>query len=424
MNRKKRRAVLRHAGYYLRVCSQSEELLFAKNNVGPFQSLESLQRDLPQVFQSFNCISAEADQDEEFLRLALAYAVAMDEVLPVVLTPSQEVEWLSLAVKAAQHFEERDLLCGLLANCGRAQRRNGNVVESERLLEEGLKLVRELSDQRLEARILNELGLLYLHTGESKKAIARLELAFALSRRLPTGGDNQELTTLVSCLGTIAQQYSRQGKHRRAIKVAKKTLRLAKKTGDKINLAVARSLLGSVYVQGFTLSGRRSLPKHLISIAFFHMRIGSLYRATRLLKNALVLARLLGVKEIESHCLAELGIISLLLMHNEQSISYLLKALGMTVDPTHEVVIRSQLGVAYNTIGQYAKAVEVQQRCLELSRTRGDRHGEACALHNLSQAYKNLGDEVIADSCAGAALEIFLEIGSPIAGKTKELLKK
>jgi hypothetical protein len=100
-DRRKRHAVLQHARYYLGVCSQSEELFFGKDNLGSFQSLESLQRDLPQVLQSFNCISEEADQDEEFLQLAIAYAVGMGEVLPVVLTPSQEVDWLKLAVKAA-----------------------------------------------------------------------------------------------------------------------------------------------------------------------------------------------------------------------------------------------------------------------------------------------------------------------------------
>jgi tetratricopeptide (TPR) repeat protein len=49
------------------------------------------------------------------------------------------------------------------------------------------------------------------------------------------------------------------------------------------------------------------------------------------------------------------------------------------------------LGNAYNSLGQYPRAIEFYQQSLDIKREISDRNGEGASLNNLGNAYDSLG---------------------------------
>ncbi|MGI2909842.1 tetratricopeptide repeat protein, partial [Tolypothrix sp. VBCCA 56010] len=68
-------------------------------------------------------------------------------------------------------------------------------------------------------------------------------------------------------------------------------------------------------------------------------------------------------------------------------------------------------GNAYNSLGQYQRAIEFLQQSLEISREIGDRNGEGASLGNLGNAYNSLGQYQRAIEFLQQSLEISREIG-------------
>ena len=69
------------------------------------------------------------------------------------------------------------------------------------------------------------------------------------------------------------------------------------------------------------------------------------------------------------------------------------------------------LGDAYNSLGQYQRAIDFYQQSLEIKREIGDRHGEADSLIGLGNTYHCLGQYQRAIDFYQPALEIKREIG-------------
>jgi tetratricopeptide (TPR) repeat protein len=69
------------------------------------------------------------------------------------------------------------------------------------------------------------------------------------------------------------------------------------------------------------------------------------------------------------------------------------------------------LGNAYNSLGQYPRAIECHQRSLKISQQNGDRNGEARSLGNLGNAAYSLGQYPAAIDYHERSLQIKREIG-------------
>ena len=71
------------------------------------------------------------------------------------------------------------------------------------------------------------------------------------------------------------------------------------------------------------------------------------------------------------------------------------------------------LGLAYDLLGDYGRAIEFQEKALVIVCEIGDRQAEGSALCNMGNAYSSLGDYRIAIEFQERALEIVREIGDP-----------
>jgi tetratricopeptide (TPR) repeat protein len=81
-----------------------------------------------------------------------------------------------------------------------------------------------------------------------------------------------------------------------------------------------------------------------------------------------------------------------------------------TADRNGEANSLGNLGNAYNSLGQYQQAIQFQQQQLEICREIGDRNGEAASLGNLGNAYNSLGQYQQAIQFHQQSLEIDREI--------------
>ncbi|XZN92604.1 MAG: CHAT domain-containing protein [Microcoleus sp.] len=70
------------------------------------------------------------------------------------------------------------------------------------------------------------------------------------------------------------------------------------------------------------------------------------------------------------------------------------------------------MGIAYDSLGQFARAIEFYQQLLEISREIGDRTGEAASLGNLGISYRSLGQYQGAIEFYEQSLEISRELGN------------
>ncbi|MDZ8055454.1 MAG: tetratricopeptide repeat protein [Aulosira sp. ZfuVER01] len=71
----------------------------------------------------------------------------------------------------------------------------------------------------------------------------------------------------------------------------------------------------------------------------------------------------------------------------------------------------NNLGSAYNSLGQYPRAIEFFQQSLDIFREIGDRFGEGASLNNLGSAYNSLGQYQRAIEFFQQSLDIKREIG-------------
>ena len=69
------------------------------------------------------------------------------------------------------------------------------------------------------------------------------------------------------------------------------------------------------------------------------------------------------------------------------------------------------LGNAYNSLGDFQKAIEYHERHLKISKKVGDRAGEGIAYGNLGNAYHSLGDFQQAIEYHERHLKISKEVG-------------
>jgi tetratricopeptide (TPR) repeat protein len=98
--------------------------------------------------------------------------------------------------------------------------------------------------------------------------------------------------------------------------------------------------------------------------------------------------------------------------HSRQVLEYHLRLQGKIEDDSLKADSLSRLGLCYENLGDYQKAIEHHQQSLDIAREIGNRQGEGAALGNLGLCYYNLGDYQKAIEHHQQALDIKREICS------------
>lgn len=277
-----------------------------------------------------------------------------------------------------------------LVNVGRVYDVLGEPERARDQYRRALDLMRATGDRAGEAHTLNHAGLLDLELGETREALARFGQALDIFRALEKA-DSQG--TVLHNLGMV---YQSLGEWPRAAASYEEALRLRRESGDRTGEASTLTNLGLVYASQ-----------------------GRLQEALDFHRRALTLRRELGDRWGEGVALTQLGRVTQALGNPRAAISLfdqaieLLHASGSRGEEAE--ALRSR-GDAWLALGEPTKARESLQEALRLARASGHRAGEAQAEQSLALLERRLGRLAEARAHTEAALAIFEDLRSRIAG--------
>jgi tetratricopeptide (TPR) repeat protein len=147
----------------------------------------------------------------------------------------------------------------------------------------------------------------------------------------------------------------------------------------------------------------------------------------RWLEAGLAAARRLGHRSAEGAHLGNLGNAYQSLGEYRRAIEYYEQQLKITrevSDRRGEGNALGNLGSTYQSLGEYRRAIEYHEQSLRIAREIGDRQVEGIVLWNMSLSLDKLGDRKEAIKLAGASLKIREEIEDPFAPTVRKTLEE
>ena len=112
-----------------------------------------------------------------------------------------------------------------------------------------------------------------------------------------------------------------------------------------------------------------------------------------------------------------------LLTYSDPERSYQLLEDATQLDP-HNIDAHLQFGAIADRFGKPDQAIAAHTKALKLAEAASNNQAKSAALDNLGNAYNSLGEYQKAIKHYQQALAIFAEIGSPHAARVRDNLKK
>jgi DNA-binding CsgD family transcriptional regulator/tetratricopeptide (TPR) repeat protein len=228
-------------------------------------------------------------------------------------------KWLTKAlqiVDASDTTLETPVLANGLRVAGELSLTLGDFAEASRLLERCLVLCRELSDEFLIAKVLNNLGNVAAFQGEPVRAEAFFQEALVWARR----GRMSGLTAHV--LGDLGIHYAENGALDSAENAYCEALEILKAADDQRGIARMASRLGDLAI-----------------------RRGDLESAQKLLEENLPVLRQLKLSFAIADTLAQLAVVAFLKDRPERALQLIREALGLCVQIGQQHGIKSNLEI-------------------------------------------------------------------------------
>ena len=267
------------------------------------------------------------------------------------------------------------------------------------------------------------------------------DLAIALVRTKSEQEQDQLLTRkgdlksgkLLVALKGLADPFVQRGEDNEALRISHLAVRVAEKTGDRMQLAVAMCDLGAIYA-------RRVPPKDALSylqksLAVFEeagdkkgqaralAAMGEAYEnarqrplAVQHYEKSLALSQELGDKRLTARIFNGLGLSHSYLGDHETGMSFFLKARALSEELNDKEMLSTVLNsIASNQIdkGNYAEALDYLHKSIKITEELGpnaDRRALAGKFQNVGIIYRRQGDLDQALTYARRTLAIFEEV--------------
>jgi tetratricopeptide (TPR) repeat protein len=310
-------------------------------------------------------------------------------ILDLRLHPLRIIEWLEAALVASRKTENQNAEGAHLGNLGNIYIHLGEPRKAIKCNEKALKIARTIGDRRGVGANLGNLGNAYFHLGKPRKAMKYYEKALKIAHAI---GDRRNEGTILGYLGNV---YFHLGKPRKAMKYYERALKIAREIGD-----------------------RRGEINHLSGLGNAYLQLGELPKAIGYYEKALEIACKIGDWRGKRNNLGSLGNAYLKLEEPSMAIEYYEKALKISHDigdRRGEGADLGNLGHAYSDLGKPGKAMEYYEKALKISREIEDPLVEGICLFNMSRCIDRLDQRAKAIDLAKSALELFKQIESPNA---------
>ncbi len=211
------------------------------------------------------------------------------------------------ALAIAREVNDKRRISGALTNYANTYYYEGNYERAQQLVEEGLTAVREIGDKRGTAILLNNLGNLYYMKNDFDTASKCYQEALILGRE----SDDKYLKALALC--SLGITVFRQGHFIQADLFYRESMLLNREMGDKVGLALMNCYLGllalakdqvdsarAFFVEGLMIAHQSRMKSYiiynLVGLACFHLAIGGLENAAKLLAASSTAAAAIGFK--------------------------------------------------------------------------------------------------------------------------------
>jgi CHAT domain-containing protein/Tfp pilus assembly protein PilF len=267
-----------------------------------------------------------------------------------------------------------------LTNVGRCLKNTERREEARQAFTQSLALAREAGDYDLQAKNLDNLGLLEIEAGELRKGVDLQRQALDLVRQ--AGNRSHEATIL----NNLADAYDQLAEPQKALQFYQDALNLAR---GRSNEWIVLNNIGDIYgalgdweraFEFYKRSAEMSGPsddgarrgKILINLAGAHRRLSQTEQARKILGQALALGRESQSKEIQTFALVSLAALELDSKRPAEAIKYAREAVALGGSLERETVSRYNLGKAFRDLGDRASAQAELQKALVLAQKRGD----------------------------------------------------
>jgi tetratricopeptide (TPR) repeat protein len=257
----------------------------------------------------------------------------------------------------------------------------------------------QVSDPRLDADHLNDLGLCHCFLAEYARAIELHTAALVIYREHGyRWGEGACLTNLANC------RY-RGGEYRQALELHVQALAIFRETGDR-------------WAEGTVLG----------NVAICHDSLGEHRLAVELGTQALAIAREIGDRLGEDRFLGNLSLSHLRLGEFRLAAELVTQALAIAReagDRAGEPRLLGNLASLRSWLGEYQPAAELGTQALVIAREIGDRYAEATVLEVLGRAWVASGEPRRAVTVLEEAVRIADAVGAsePAAGARSALAR-
>ncbi|OYQ68036.1 hypothetical protein B9G53_00470 [Pseudanabaena sp. SR411] len=253
----------------------------------------------------------------------------------------------------------------VIYNLAQAYQFSRDYERSIAMYQQALVIARELKDQEQERNLLDNLGNVYLKAGKYELAITIFQQVLASS------GMSPDPTSQARATISLGDGYRNLGQYTQSIKFYRQGLELSSKLTDRIAQAGILVKLGNAY-----------------------LKLGKYEQAIALYQQSLAITRSIDHRDSE-------GLLSNIardrlydsLGQDEIAIRFFAPRYYVILPEIQarmaEGIVLSNLGLAYERLGQFDKAIALYQQELAIAREIKDIAREGAVLSNLGNAYDN-----------------------------------
>ncbi len=255
---------------------------------------------------------------------------------------------------------------------------------------------------------LVNIGEIYRKLGQYPRALDFLERAlttFKLSKDSP-----QQAVTL----NNIGVVYKSQGKYQKALESYQKALAIKRELGDEAGEALVLNNIGEIY---------RNQGQYPQALEYYQkaLEIFQPFRRNNIFNvivedatQALEISQPINNRKGKGATLHNLGVVYNELGQYSKALSFYQQALVIRReigDKLGEGITLNNIGVIYNQLGKNSQALKYYQQALAVKREARDKAGEGTALNNIGLVYDELGQHSQALESLNQALTIFRQLG-------------
>lgn len=292
--------------------------------------------------------------------------------------------------------QDNSNIVGSLYTCiGAVYQRKGNFEQAMEMYQKSLDMARGAGDETDLATSLNDIGMIYLDTGEYQKALNYLKESLAIRERLFADIYHEDLAV---SLYNVGLAYFMTDSFQEAMRYYQKALDVQESLYGHNNYLVANITYSMGYIQ---------------------YRLNDVNKALDMYNEALVLFKLLFGEKHESvaTCLSAIGGVYSHLKDYDKALEFYKRALYIKTrvfGPQHPDVatVMNNIGTAYFYKGDSESSLSYFESVLEIRKNiYGDKHPSiAVTMNNIASIYQEQGDYQKAVDYYNYALDINKEV--------------